>query len=78
MITKFIVMPFRRPRKALIAAETREARNAAAAERLAGNMSDRFAGVAAYQMDIDENTGEMSNARLLARHGDIIDFLEDA
>lgn len=79
MVTKFVVMPFKKVKgNKLVNSEQREARNAEAAERLAGNMSARFAGVAAYQMDIDEDTGEMSNARLLVRHGEIADFLEVA
>ena len=78
-ITKFIVMPFRRgARGRIVPAENREARNAEAAERLASNMSARFAGVAAYRMDIDGETGEMSNGALLARHGEIVNILEEA
>lgn len=77
--TKFIVMPFRKgPRGKITITENREARNAETAERLALNMSSRFAGVAAYRMDIDEETGEMSNGALLSSHGEIINILEDA
>lgn len=77
--TRFIIIPFKKGKgNGLVRSEQREARNAEAAERLAGNMSARFAGVAAYQMDIDEETGEMFNARLLVRHGEVVDFLEDA
>lgn len=79
LTTKFIVMPFRKgARGKITAGENREARNAAAAERLALNMSDRFAGAAAYRIDIDEETGEMSNGVLLAHYGEIVNILEDA
>lgn len=77
-IVKFVVMPFRKAGKKLVGAEQREARNAASAERLAENMSTRFAGVAAYQMILDDETGEMSEARLLVRYGEVVDFLEEA
>lgn len=79
--TRYIVMPFKMTggkNKRLVAVENREVRNAEAAKRLAGNMSARFVGVAAYQVDIDEETGEMSNGALLASHGEIINILEDA
>lgn len=79
--TRFIVMPFKMSggkNSRLVSVENREARDAETAVRLAENMSVRFAGVAAYQMDIDEETGEMSNGMLLAHHGKIVNILEDA
>ncbi|MCI9864917.1 hypothetical protein RHIZ_03045 [Rhizobium skierniewicense] len=78
VIKKFVVTPYRRGnRNKLVAAEVREARTAEAAMRLAENMSDRFVGTIAHEMDIDDETGEMWFAALLARHGEAINFLED-
>ncbi len=37
-------------------------------------MSDRFVGVAAYAVMVDEETGDMSSPRLLAKHGEIADL----
>lgn len=79
MVTKFVVMPFKKGKgNRLVNAEQREASSAEAATRLADNMSVRFAGVAAYRMDIDEETGEISNGALLSSHGEILNILEDA
>lgn len=78
VIKKFVVTPYRRGnRNKLVAAEVREARTAEAAMRLAENMSGRFVGTIAHEMDIDDETGEMCFAALLARHGEAINFLED-
>lgn len=72
---KFIVVPFRRGRRnALAMGEMRQASSVASAERLADNMADRFAGVAAYAVMVDKDTGDMSEPRLLRRHGETIDL----
>ncbi|KQV81818.1 hypothetical protein [Rhizobium sp. Root1220] len=71
---KFIVLPYRKNRGNLIPGEMRQASNAVSAERIASAMSARFVGVAAYAVFVDEETGDMSSPRLLARHGEIADL----
>jgi hypothetical protein len=78
VIKKFIVTPYRRGnRNKLVAAEVREARTLEAAMRLAENMSGRFVGTIAHEMDIDDETGEICQAAMLARYGEVINFLEE-
>jgi hypothetical protein len=38
-------------------------------------MADRFVGVAAYAVMVDEETGDMSAPRLLSKHGEVADLL---
>ena len=71
---KFIVLPFRKNRGNLVPGEMRQASNAVSAERIAEAMASRFVGVAAYAVMVDEETGDMSSPRLLAKHGEIADL----
>ena len=78
VIKKFIVTPYRRGnRNKLVAGEMREARSSDAAIRLADSMAARFVGTIAHAMDIDDETGEICEASTLARHGEVINFLEE-
>ncbi|WP_454850260.1 hypothetical protein [Rhizobium binxianense] len=71
---KFIVLPYRKNRGNLVAGEMRQASNAVSAEKIAAAMAGRFAGVAAYAVQVDMETGDMSSPRLLARYGEIADL----
>lgn len=71
---KFIVLPYRRNRGNLVLGEMRQASNAISAERIASAMAARFVGVAAYAVVVDEETGDMTAPRLLARHGEIAEL----
>ncbi|NEI70932.1 hypothetical protein GR212_15215 [Rhizobium lusitanum] len=71
---KFIVLPYRKNRGNLVPGEMRAASNAGSAERIAFAMSERFVGVAAYAVMVDEETGDMSSPRLLVKHGEIADI----
>ncbi len=71
---KFIILPYKKNRGNLVPGEMRQASNAASAEKIANAMADRFFGVAAYSVMVDEETGDMTAPRLLARHGDIADL----
>ncbi len=71
---KFIVLPYRKNRGNLVPGEMRQASNAVSAEKIATSMASRFVGVAAYAVMVDEETGDMSSPRLLARHGEIADI----
>jgi hypothetical protein len=55
----------------------RQALNATSAEKIASSMSSRFVGVAAYAVMVDDETGGMTDPRLLAKHGEI-DALQTA
>ncbi|MDU0365224.1 hypothetical protein RWK44_33180 [Rhizobium sp. 25PS6] len=71
---KFIVLPYRKNRGNLVPGEMRQASNSVSAEKIASAMSERFVGVAAYAVIVDEETGDMSSPRLLARYGEIADL----
>jgi hypothetical protein len=68
---KFIILPYKKNRGNLVPGEMRQASNAASAEKIAGAMADRFVGVAAYAIMVDEETGDMNSPRLLVKHGEI-------
>ncbi|MDL2407820.1 hypothetical protein PY650_19580 [Rhizobium calliandrae] len=71
---KFIILPYKKNRGNLVPGEMRQASSAASAEKIASSMSARFAGVAAYSVMVDEETGDMTSPRLLARHGEIAEL----
>ncbi|AVA21439.1 hypothetical protein ACXHXG_27740 [Rhizobium sp. LEGMi198b] len=71
---KFIILPYKKNRGNLVPGEMRQASSAASAEKIALSMAARFVGVAAYAVMVDEETGDMTSPRLLARHGEIADL----
>jgi len=71
---KFIILPYKKNRGNLVPGEMRQASSGGSAEKIASSMSARFAGVAAYAVMVDEETGDMTSPRLLARHGEIADL----
>jgi hypothetical protein len=71
---KFIVLPFKMNRGTIVPGEMRQASNPASAERIAAAMADRFIGVAAYAVMVDDESGEMGTPRLLSKHGEIADL----
>lgn len=74
-VERFIVLPFRSAGKGrVVLGEMRQASTAASAERLADKMADRFAGVAAYSVMVDKESGEMVAPQLLRQHGTTIDL----
>lgn len=76
MSERFVILPFIRARKdRLVPGEMRQASSAASAERIADAMAERFAGVAAYAVMVDKETGDMNDPRLLRRHGETIDIM---
>ncbi|MEN5277019.1 hypothetical protein ABE527_08720 [Brucella sp. TWI432] len=75
---KFIVVPFTEQRRKLTMGEMRQSSSAQAAERLALTMSARFAGVAAYAVKVDTESGDMTEPRLLMQLGSTIDFMAEA
>ncbi len=71
---KFIILPYKKNRGNLVAGEMRQASTGPSAEKIASAMATRFIGVAAYAVMVDEETGDMTAPRLLARHGEIADL----
>jgi len=71
---KFIVLPFKKVRGGVAPGEMRLASNAASAEKIATAMSTRHLGVAAYAVQVDEESGDMSVPRLLIQFGEIADL----
>lgn len=74
MAEKFIVVPYRKVRGGLGPGEMRQASTAASAEKIAAAMADRFVGVAAYAVEVDEESGDMTSPRLLVKFGEIADL----
>lgn len=71
---KYIVIPYRKVRGGLGPGEMRQATTAAGAEKIAAAMADRFVGVAAYAVQVDEETGDMSSPRLLIQFGEVAEL----
>lgn len=74
MAEKFIVIPYKKTRGGLAPGEMRQASNAASAEKIAAAMADRFVGVAAYAVEVDEESGDMMSPRLLAQFGEVAEL----
>lgn len=68
---KYIIMPYRKGKRQLIAGEMRPASSEASATKIAEAMSARFAGVVAYAVKVDNETGDMLEPRMLASFGEI-------
>lgn len=74
---KYIIMPFRKNKQKLVTAEMRPASSEAGAIKIATAMSARYVGVAAYAVQVDEESGDMNAPRLLVSFGEIPDFNDD-
>lgn len=69
---KFIVVPYRHSQGgALHPAEMRQASTEFGAIRVAQSMASSFAGVAAYEVVVDEETGTMDSPRILFQEGSV-------
>jgi len=71
---KFIVLPFKKNRGNIVPGEMRQASSAAAAEKIATAMSARHLGVAAYSVQVDEESGDMSSPKLIIGFGETADL----
>jgi len=70
--TRFIVATFRKGTgDALLPVETRPASTSAGAVRVAHSMRERHAGVAAYEVAFDPETGALESPKVLFQHGRI-------
>jgi hypothetical protein len=52
----------------------RAASNAASAEKIARAMAERFVGVAAYSVQVDMESGDMSDPKVIWQSGEIADI----
>lgn len=69
-VTRFIVIPFRRGSDGdLLPVEVRPTGTSVGAVRVAHSMRERHAGVAAYEVQIDPETGAMDAPKVLFQHG---------
>ncbi|AJG18454.1 hypothetical protein [Cupriavidus basilensis] len=69
---KYIVVPYRKGKgDTLLPGEIRQASSEVGAIRIANGMASSFAGVAAYEVLVDEETGEMGSPRILVKEGSI-------
>ena len=76
-VQKFVVIAFRLIKGRLLIADMREARGGeASAIRLAEMMSQNWAGAAAFEVHVEEESGDMHAPRLLAAFGSVPDLDE--
>jgi len=71
---KFIVLPFKMNRGSVVPGEMRQASSAAAAEKIATAMAPRHIGVAAYSVQVDEESGDMTSPKLIIGFGETTDL----
>ncbi|SFA78302.1 hypothetical protein SAMN03159496_00328 [Rhizobium sp. NFR07] len=71
---KFIVLPFKKVRGNIAPGKMRAASSAASAEKIARAMADRFVGVAAYSVQVDMESGDMSDPKVIWQSGEIADI----
>lgn len=70
--TRFIVVPFRKGAgDELLPVEVRPASTSAGAVRVAHGMREQHAGVVAYKVVVDPDTGAMDSPKVLFQHGRI-------
>ncbi|VVE87540.1 hypothetical protein [Pandoraea bronchicola] len=70
--TRFIVVPFRKGSGGdLLPVEVRPASTSVGAVRVAHSMREQHAGVAAYEVLLDPETGAMESPKVLFQHGRI-------
>lgn len=74
---KYIIMPYRKNKQKLVPAEMRPASSEAGAIKIATSMSERFVGVAAYAVQVDEESGDMNAPRLLIKIGEVPELSDD-
>ena len=69
-VMQYIVVPYRAAAGG-VAPEIRPASSEFGAIRIANSMAAKFAGVAAYEVMVDKETGDMGSPRILAQIGTV-------
>jgi len=70
-LVQYIVVPYRAAANGVAPGEIRPASSEFGAIRIANSMASKFAGVAAYEVMIDKETGDMESPRILAQIGTV-------
>lgn len=71
-VIKYIIVPYRKGKSdALLPGEIRQASSEFSAIRIANGMASSFVGVPAYEVLVDEETGEMGSPRILLHEGSV-------
>jgi hypothetical protein len=69
MATHYIVQPFRKQGRRLVLDTARSTRTAEAAIATANRIAEKFVGVIAYEIDVEED--DVGEPRMLASHGEV-------
>jgi hypothetical protein len=71
METIHVVQPFDRGKNGLIPSQVLQFKTADEAARRAGLLAGKHAGIVAYSMDVDEDSGDYGTPRVLFESGDV-------
>jgi len=71
METIHVVQPFDRVRNGLKPGQVLQFKTADEATRRAGSLAGQPAGIVAYSMDVDEDSGDYGTPRVLFESGDV-------
>ncbi|HEY8587291.1 MAG TPA: hypothetical protein VIL60_11290 [Rhodanobacter sp.] len=71
METIHVVQPFERVRNGLKPGQVLQFKTADEAARRAERLADKHAGIIAYSMDVDEDSGDYGTPRVLFKSGDV-------
>ena len=71
METVHVVQPFDQVNNSLKPGQVLQFKTADEAARRAGRLADNHAGVIAYSMDVDEESGDYGTPRVLFESGDV-------
>ena len=74
METIHVVQPFDQGAKGLVAGAVLQFSTAEEAARRAARLADKHAGIIAYSMEVDEDTGDYSTPNVLFKSGDVPDL----
>ncbi len=74
METIHVVQPFDHGNKGLVAGAVLQFSSADEAARRAARLADKHAGILAYSMDVDEETGDYSTPIVLFKSGEVPDL----
>lgn len=71
METIHVVQPFDQAKNGLKAGQVLQFKTADEAARRAGLMAEKHAGIIAYSMDVDEDSGDYGTPRVLFQSGEV-------
>ena len=71
METIHVVQPFDQGKRGLVPGQVLQFKTADEATRRAGKLADKHAGIVAYSMDVDEESGDYGTPRVLFQSGDV-------